>query len=458
MFEIREIASALGAKAHGQAYVCGVSTDSRSIKPGELFVALQGPNFDGHEFISAAFHHGASAALLSRETGSEIPYLLVKDTRSALGQLAQVWRKRCGLPVVAITGSNGKTTVKEMLSAIARAEWGNNHVLSTRGNFNNEIGLPLTLLQVRSFHRMAVLEMGMNHSGEIRYLSGIAMPDVALVNNAQNAHLEGLGTVEAVARAKGEIYEGLGSAGIAVINADDRFFPLWRQLAKPREILTFGISHGDIRARYVLEAVSSRITLLLPDNAALDVRLNVPGEHNVRNAIAATAAALAAGIGIDAIRNGLEGFAGVSGRLQIKSGQNGALLLDDSYNANPDSVRVAIDVLARQPGRKIFILGDMGELGEKTAGLHSYIGDLTRDAGIDALYTVGHYSLQALQSFKGEGKHFDDQVELVEHIRKQIDKNTTLLIKGSRFMKMERVVHALETVENVDGFRGDTCF
>ncbi|MBU6459942.1 MAG: UDP-N-acetylmuramoyl-tripeptide--D-alanyl-D-alanine ligase [Proteobacteria bacterium] len=442
MFEIEALASELGATAFLNARIYGVSIDSRSIKAGELFVALNGEHFDGHDFVPMAFEKGAAAAMISRRVKLDRPCLMVEDTRLALGKLAKLWRGKFNVPIVGVTGSNGKTTVKEMIASIAVAEFGQNAVLATRGNLNNDIGLPLTLLRLRAAHRIAVLEMGMNHPGEIRYLSDRARPNIALINNAQNAHLQGLGTVEAVARAKGEIYEGLDVSGTAVINSEDKFFTLWKSLAGSRQVLTYGISQGEVRANYTLGPDHSNLTLFSPAGQ-FGVRLNVAGEHNVKNALAATAVATAAHIGIEAIRVGLESFSGVSGRLQMKVGKKGVKILDDTYNANPDSVKAGIQVLARYPGQRVLVLGDMGELGEHVLALHSDIGNVAREAGIDALYTLGQFSIEAQKKFGGKGQHFYHQEELVGYLKGQLDKDMVVLVKGSRFMKMERVVQEL---------------
>ncbi|CAG1769876.1 partial UDP-N-acetylmuramoyl-tripeptide--D-alanyl-D-alanine ligase, partial [uncultured bacterium] len=307
-------------------------------------------------------------------------------------------------------------------------------VLATQGNLNNDIGLPMTLLKLRGQHRYAVAEMGMNHAGEIAYLTRLGRPDVALVNNALPAHLEGLGSVEGVARAKGEIFQGLGAGGTAIINADDAYAPLWRELAAPHRIQTFGLEQtADVSADYQLNADGSEVTLKTPQGGA---RLHLPaaGLHNVRNALAATAAALAVGVTLEAVVNGLQQFSGAKGRLQRKSGLQGCTVIDDTYNANPASMRAAIDVLAACPGKRVLVLGDMGELGADAEQLHAEIGQYARAARLDGLLTLGEMS----RAYAGE--RYDTPEQLADALRPQLDNTTTVLVKGSRFMRMERVV------------------
>ncbi|HTN93107.1 MAG TPA: UDP-N-acetylmuramoyl-tripeptide--D-alanyl-D-alanine ligase [Gallionella sp.] len=433
-----------------------VSSDSRKISKGDLFVALRGEHFDGYDFVTIAAQSGAVAAMVNIDSyqGSAsvrkkqaaglspgIPLLIVEDTRLALGKLAGWWRSQFGIPVVAITGSNGKTTVKEMLAGILREAAGSAEaVLATQGNLNNDIGMPLTLLQLNESHRYAVIEMGMNHSGEIDYLTRIAAPDVALVNNASGAHLEGLGTVEAVARAKGEIFSGLQHHGTAVINADDIYASLWRALAGAHPLLEFGLDpQADVRGKWQPRDFGLRLEVTAPQGRfAAD--LQVPGEHNARNALAATAAAIALNISLETIAAGLEKFGGVSGRLQRRSAQHGARLIDDTYNANPASVQAAISVLAQAAGKRILVLGDMGELGRDAPKFHADIGAEARRAGIEKLYALGTLSAKAASEFGGGARHFERIEDLQAALEKELDADTTVLVKGSRFMKMERVV------------------
>jgi len=444
----------------GKIDFTGVSTDSRALARGDLFVALVGPNFDGHDFIVQARDRGAMAALVQQDrlTGDQeygIPLIQVQNTRLALGQLAAYWRKRFTVPLVAVTGSNGKTTVKEMIASILRraAEQAAggvqtdtpDAVLATQGNLNNDIGMPLTLLRLRERHRYAVIEMGMNHPGEISYLTRLAKPSVALITNAGDAHIQGLGSVEAVARAKGEIFEGLGQQGIAVINADDLHNGLWRELAGGRQIIDFGLkSKAKVSAAYKLAFSGAQMTLILPQGIE-EVTLQVPGEHNVRNALAAAAAAVAVGVPSKTIASGLSVFGGVKGRMQKKCGVRGATLIDDCYNANPDSVRAALAVLARAEGKKVLVLGDMGELGDKGREFHEQIGDEARIAGIDELMALGDLSAYAAEKFGSGARHFRKMEDLLADIETLPGPDVTLLIKGSRFMQMERVVKRLES-------------
>lgn len=423
-----------------------VGTDSRVVMPGMLFVALKGDRFDGHDFVADVLESGANGALVSSEFAAEnpgLPLVAVTDTKLALGKLAAAWRQNFHLPLIGITGSNGKTTVKEMCAAILRADFGQNAVLATTGNLNNDIGLPLTLLKMRSSHRAAVIEMGMNHPGEIDYLTHIARPTVALVNNAQRAHLAGLGTLMDVARAKGEIFDGLAENGIAVINADDPHAGLWREINVGRRVISFGFApEADVHASRIEKNFGSELALVTPGGEA-SLLLPVPGEHNARNALAATAACLAAGIPLAAIVRGLTHYAGVKGRLQQKQGLQGSLIIDDSYNANPDSMRAAIDVLASLPGRRIFVMGDMGEVGESAGQLHDEIGGYAKSQGIEHLLGLGEMSAAAVHSFDGGARHFPSVEPLVAALLPMLDRNTSVLVKGSRFMRMERVVESI---------------
>jgi len=425
-----------------------VTTDSRKAAAGDLFVALRGERFDGHDFVAQCLAQGAVAAMVEREVSADAPQVVVADTRLGLGDLAAHWRGKFDIPLAAVTGSNGKTTVKEMLAAILRVAGGADSVLATEGNLNNDIGLPLTLLKLREQHRYAVAEMGMNHVGEIAYLTHIAKPTVALINNAQPAHLAGLGSVEAVARAKGEIFAGLAADGTAVINADDAYAALWRQLAAPHRVLTFGLEQpADVSAEYQLQADGSVLQLKTPQGNA-PVRLAVAGLHNVRNALAAAAAALAMGVPLPTIAAGLEHFSGVKGRLQRKEGLGGCVVIDDSYNANPASMRAAIDVLAAVPGNRILVLGDMGELGDEAGRLHLEIGARAKAAGIDALFTLGDLSRHMAEAFGAGAQHFDTRDSnalqaLVAALQPCLRPQTSVLVKGSRFMRMERVVEAI---------------
>ncbi|MEO5694301.1 MAG: UDP-N-acetylmuramoyl-tripeptide--D-alanyl-D-alanine ligase [Usitatibacter sp.] len=447
MMDLREAAQAVGGRVEGDPVGFeGVSTDSRTIAPGELFVALKGERFDGHEHVGEARLRGAAAALVSRLV-PQTPQVVARDTRVALGRLAAHWRVRHSAPLVALTGSNGKTTVKEMLAAILAVHCGDRtRVLATEGNLNNDIGMPLTLLKLREHHHYAVIEMGMNHEGEIDNLAHIAQPSVALVNNAHRAHVGILGSVEAIAHAKGEIYAGLRGNGVAIVNEDDAHAPYWKSLNAGRRIVTFGLGAGaDVRA----STAGPQMRIVTPQDA-FAVTLHVAGEHNLRNALAACAAAHALGIPVAAMQQGLGEFPGVPGRLQRRRGPAGAWVIDDSYNANPESMRAAIDVLAAQEGRRVFVMGDMGELGSEAPSMHAEVGAAARAAGIDALFTLGEASREADGAFGAGARHFDDHAALIEAARGEAGYGVTFLVKGSRFMRMERVADALASSGGTD--------
>ena len=443
MMRLSEAARALPGRLVGpDVDIAGVTTDSRRVGAGELFVAIAGERFDGHDYVAEALRRGAAAALVSRVIEDAAPFsqLVVDDTRAGLGRLAKHWREKFSIPLVALTGSNGKTTVKEMLAAILAAHAGGHaQVLATQGNLNNDIGMPLTLLALRASHRFAVIEMGMNHEGEIDYLTRIARPTVALVNNAQRAHVGILGSVEAIARAKGEIYAGLGPAGTAIVNEDDAFAAYWRQLNRARRVISFGFApEADVRG-----AVTPEGWRIGTPSGAFVFAPRVRGEHNLRNAMAASAAACALGIPAATMREGLAAFGGVPGRLQRRSGPAGALVIDDSYNANPESMRAALRVLAEERGRKVFVMGDMGELGPMSAALHAEVGSYAREVGVDALLALGEASREAVRAFGRGARHFPDAEALTHAARAEAAAGVAILVKGSRFMQMERVADAL---------------
>ncbi|MFH1817220.1 MAG: UDP-N-acetylmuramoyl-tripeptide--D-alanyl-D-alanine ligase [Pseudomonadota bacterium] len=424
--------------------VLRISTDSRTIRPGDLFIALRGEKFDGGRFAAQALEQGAVGVVLDQAQAPDVTAAIrVDDTRLALGKLAAAWRRRFAVPVVAITGSNGKTTVKEMLATILRADAGSDAaVLHTEGNLNNDIGLPLMLLRLRESHQYAVLEMGMNHAGEIDYLTRLAAPDVAVVNNALSAHIGFLGSIENIARAKGEIFNGLSDAGIAVFNADDPHAWLWREANAHRCVIDFGLKQSAaVRGHYQAGDFGSTLTLTLP-NATLDVALQVPGEHNAMNALAAAAVAFALDISHLSIVAGLSGFGGVKGRLQKKPALHGSTFIDDTYNANPDSVKAALAVLAQQAGKKVLVLGDMGELGSDAAAMHAQIGQAAREAGVDRLLALGELTKETVGAFGASAMHFERIQELLAELENALTPDTTVLVKGSRFMQMERVVNS----------------
>jgi UDP-N-acetylmuramoyl-tripeptide--D-alanyl-D-alanine ligase len=460
MMRLSEAANILnGRLSGGDPTFLRVSTDTRALRAGDLFVALRGERFDGHTFLAQAHAAGAVAAMIDAPVAqAPLPTLTVDDTRLALGRLAAQWRSRFSLPLVALTGSSGKTTVKEMLAAILRetaaAEGGARDVLATRGNLNNDIGVPIMLLELEPTHRYAVIEMGMNHAGEIRYLTQISVPDVALITNAGRAHIEFLGSEEAIAEAKGEIFEGLTRDGIAVINADDRYAPTWRTLAGTRRQIEFGLNQpAAVTATYRERTLETEITLRTPQGTEATV-VRARGAHNVRNALAAAAAAVALDVPIETIAAGLAQYGGVKGRLQMKEGRGGSVLIDDTYNANPESVRAAIDVLAQSPGRKLLIFGDMGELGREAPRLHAELGTYAKNAGIDELVTLGEHSARTAEAFGEGARHYERIEELLSETVPLLAADVTALVKGSRFMKMERVVAALESSGGSTGGEG----
>jgi UDP-N-acetylmuramoyl-tripeptide--D-alanyl-D-alanine ligase len=455
MMKLHEAAASIGVFPQGgDAEFLAVGTDSRAVTPGMLFVALKGDRFDGHEFVRDVLAAGAVGAMVEHrwaKANPDLPLIPVVDTRAALGQLAAHWRACFRIPLLGITGSNGKTTVKEMCASILGAHFGDaGSVLATAGNLNNDIGLPLTLLKLRSTHRAAAIEMGMNHPGEIDYLTRLAAPTVALVNNAQRAHLAGLGTVQDVALAKGEIFAGLAADGVAVFNADDAQVDVWRELSRERKQLSFGLDQAaDVRGSFSGHGLGGDLQLATPWGN-IEVRLQVPGRHNARNAAAAAAASLAAGVLPAEVKQGLETFSGVKGRLQRRSGRKGALVIDDSYNANPDSMRAAIDVLASVPGKRIFVMGDMGEAGAAAAQFHDEIGGYAKSHGIDRLLCLGELSEAAAANFGDGGRHFSRLDDLVKVLLSELEPQATVLVKGSRFMRMERVVEAITDEGNTN--------
>jgi len=456
MMRLSEAARAIAAELRGEDRAFdSVSTDTRALSPSALFVALKGDRYDGHDFLELAAEKQAAGALVhdKAQLPTSLPGLVVDDTRAALGRLAAYWRGKFETPLVALTGSNGKTTVKEMLASILRAASSEDAVHATRGNLNNDIGVPLTLLELAPGHRFAVIEMGMSHAGEIRYLARLASPEVALVNNAGPAHIEFFASVEAIARAKGEIFEGLKPGGTAVINADDRHAGLWRELAGGRRVVEFGLSQpAAVTATYRLNWLESEIVVKTPLGQAAAV-LKAPGVHNVRNAVAAAAAAVALQVPAPAIAQGLARFAGIKGRLQKKAGLNGATLIDDTYNANPESVRAAIAVLAQAPGDKLLVLGDMGELGPGAPELHAEVGRYAREQGIGRMLALGEASAHAARAFGSGARHFERIEDLLAEAGNALAPGVTALVKGSRFMRMERIVAAFGSDSDERGVR-----
>lgn len=446
-FQLSEAADLMQGRLLGDdARFDAVGTDTRTLGAGDLFVAIRGPHFDGHDFLSVAARQGATGALVERDVDSLLPLIRVEDSLRGLGELAAAWRDRAQAFVIGITGSNGKTTLKEMCAAILEQ---GHRVLATRGNLNNDIGMPLTLTRLQD-EQFAVIEMGANHAGEIRYLSNIARPDVAVLNNAGRAHLEGFGSLEGVARAKAEIIEGLKEDGVFVFNADDRFAALWRQLAAGREQLGFGVQRpADVSSpqdSYRIDWDAQGFIASFEVNAGaqhFEVSMPLAGEHNRMNALAAIASCQVAGIDTLQMRAGLASLKPVAGRLAPLAGCGGARLIDDSYNANPDSVIAALKVLRVAPGRRTLVLGDLGELGPEQQALHAELGRRASEAGIDRLLSCGSLSHAASESFEGESQHFESQEALIEQIGGQLSADDSVLIKGSRASAMDRVVTAL---------------
>ena len=433
----------LTADAHFE----GVSTDSRAVSAGSLFVALRGERFDAHDFLDAVAAKGAAAVVVDHvPAGLTIPALVVPDTRVALGQIARHWRRQFALPLIGVSGSNGKTTVKEMIAAILTAAFGAGHFLATRGNLNNDIGVPLTLLRLDADCRAAVVELGMNHPGEIALLAAIAQPTVGLVNNAQREHQEFMASVQAVAQENGAVISGLPADGIAVFPADDPHTPLWRGYATgvgQRTVLTFGLAaDADVSCSYLATDFGSDL-MVTTARQQFAVRLAAAGVHNVRNALAAIACTLALGIEPDLIARGLEAFLPVSGRLQRKTTTTGMLVIDDTYNANPDSVRAAIDVLSGASAPRVLVLGDMGEVGNEGRAFHEEIGAYARSRGIEQVLTLGELAQHTGSAFGARAKHYDDIDSLNQALAALVTPAATVLVKGSRFMKMERVVQHL---------------
>jgi UDP-N-acetylmuramoyl-tripeptide--D-alanyl-D-alanine ligase len=426
----------------------GMSIDTRTLQPGNLFVAICGDRYDGHDFIEEAYRKGAKAAIVSRQVHIALPLLCVEDTTIALGKLGSAWRHQFPLQIVAVTGSNGKTTLKNMLASIMMAASPHPHqVLATQGTLNNQWGVPLTLAQLNHEHRYAAIEMGMNHFGEIAYLTKLTQPDIAIILNAAAAHLEGVGSIEGVARAKAEIFSGLSANGIAILNRDDVFFPLWHELIQQHHFMTFGF-HPDAQVRATLHTsgFTQAITIHTPAGK-IDVTLSLLGKHNVQNALAATAAALALKIDLNVIKIGLENTRPEYGRLQHHTLNNGVTIIDDTYNANPFSLQAAANLLTTFDGVKVLVLGDMKELGNEATSLHHAAGEMARQAGINHLFTYGELSENAALGFGEGANHFNEQEKLIHALKSFLchatTHATTILVKGSRSMQMEKIVRSL---------------
>jgi UDP-N-acetylmuramoyl-tripeptide--D-alanyl-D-alanine ligase len=422
----------------------GVSTDTRTLSSGELFVALRGPNFDGNAFAAAAQAAGAAAAVVDEQQAVSMPQIVVADALAALQRAARHWREQFSMPLIGVAGSNGKTTAKEMAAQILEQA---GPCLATRGNLNNHIGVPLTLLRLEAVHAYAVVEMGANRAGEVAALVAMARPTIGMITNAGAEHLEGFGSLEGVARAEGEMVAGLATDAVAVINADDAFAGLWRGLTRAR-VVTFGVRQpADFTASALqiergAEGFVTRFTLACPLGKT-NIELHLAGEHNVANALAAAASAAAAGASLEHIAAGLASMRAVRGRLQLKTARNGAWVIDDSYNANPSSVRAGIEVLAQLEGRRWLVLGDMGELGEFAPAAHVEAGVQARSLGVERLYTFGPLAALAAASFGEGARSFPDVDALARALDEEADREVRILIKGSRSNRLERVVEAL---------------
>lgn len=454
--KMNELANWLDVKincAANDQKITGVSTDSRTLEKGDLFVAIAGEHFDGHQFIKDAAAKGAVAALvskkldktleaISKDSAISLPLIYVEDPLHALGEMARCYRQQFNIPLAAITGSCGKTSVKEMLASVLTTA---GPALATRGNLNTEIGVPLTLLRLNSNHQTAVIEMGARKQGDIRYLMNIAMPTVTLITNAGVAHLEVFGSERGIAEAKGEIYAHLHPNGTAIINVDEPHAPYWKGLLKGQRLLTFGFdAKADISCTELEQTAMGSVFKLRTPKGEGKIHLSSPGKHSISNALAVVAVSLAMEIPIEKIKQGLEVFQPVSGRLQTKLGKNGIRVIDDSYNANPASVKAALAVLSAYSNNTVFVMGDMLELGNETAKLHQMMGEEAKRLGIKAMLGTGPLTTHAIQAFGSQARHFSDKKSLIQALDEIVNTgDATILVKGSRGMKMEEVVQAL---------------
>lgn len=446
MMSLQQAAKAVdGQCVNGCAEFSSVAIDTRTLDEGALYIAICGENFDGHQFVAEAKLRGAMCVMVQTRQEIDLPQLIVEDCRVALGRLARAWRIQLALPVVGITGSNGKTSVKEITASILSQA---GTVFATRGNLNNDFGVPLTLLSLRKEHDFAAVEMGANHQGEIAYLTQMSQPNVVLVNNAGCAHLEGFGSLQGVAQAKGEIYTGLTENGIAIINRDDEYADYWVTLCQGKEIVDFSLEgSANVTAQWQGDARGSQLSITTI-HGDIECHLALPGKHNVQNALAATSIAIALNVPLPQIKAGLQAMSSVQGRLQRKPALNGGHLIDDTYNANPSSFSVAIALLASCNGKRILVMGDMAELGDDARQLHQQIGEQAKIAGLDKLYALGDLSKAAVDGFANDAHYFIEQQKMIDALKNELEEGTTLLIKGSRSMQMERVVNALTCGES----------
>ncbi len=424
-----------------------LSIDTRTLNPGDIYLAIKGLHYDGHDFLAQAEQAGAGAVIVDRKYEIGLPQIEVEDTRIALAELARFWKKNADVKTIAVTGSNGKTTVKEMIAAILAVD---DKVWNTQGNLNNDIGVPLTLLKLKSEHQYAVIEMGANHPGEIEYSCQYAEPDVAMITNVGAAHIEGFGSLEGVAKAKSEIYQSLATDGIAIVNIDDGFYPMWEQIIQSRtnNVIRFGLNESaDVRADNIAVNTDNNCFItqfdLITEQGQVVVQMQLAGQHNVLNALAATASALAVGKSLKQIKQGLESIKPVTGRLQPLVGVKGNLVIDDTYNANPNSVKAALDVLMQCKGEPWVVLGALGEMGSDTLNIHKDLGELMKSMNVVRLLTIGSDAKSTSNVFGKGATFFNSQTELIDSLKSWMTGNETLLVKGSRSQKMENVVAAL---------------
>lgn len=446
---LSEVAKIVSGKLVGRDLpVTAVSIDTRTLIPGQLYLAIKGRNFDGNSFVDVAERAGAVAAIVHEGVSATVPHVIVSDTRLALAELAGAWRKRFPTTVVGITGSNGKTTVKEMIASILSV---NGNTLYTQGNLNNDIGVPLTLLRLNEHYRYAVIEMGANHPGEIAYSCHYVDPDAAVITNVGPAHIEGFGSVDGVAKAKGEIVEGLRTDAVAVLNRDDRYFDYWCSIAGDRKIQAFGMdARATVRATAIetgiVDGAFSTLFELITEQSVLTIKMKLAGHHNVMNALAAAAVCLAVGVDTQAIKQGLEAVMPVTGRLQPLIGRLGNVVIDDTYNANSASLKAALDVLNQCPGKHWLVLGAFGELGSESAEIHKQIGEQIRLSGVKRLLAVGADARYTAEAFGMGADFYSSQDDLIKTLDKELTGSETILVKGSRSQRMEKVVATL--VEN----------
>lgn len=449
--QLGEIATAVQGTLLGDDLAINAATiDTRTLKAGDLYIAIKGQHFDGHDFIAQAEQAGASAIMISHSVCSALPQILVKDTRLALAELAGYWRKRLPVKIAGVTGSNGKTSVKEMIAAIFATQ---GNTLFTQGNLNNDIGVPLTLLRLNESHQYAVIEMGANHPGEIAYTSRYAQADVSIINNIGPAHIEGFGDITGVANAKAEIIESLGSNGIAVLNRDDHFYALLLKKTGQRRHVSFGFAEeADVRAENIKIKLDqngfSTGFDLITQSASQSINLHLAGEHNVKNALAAAAVAMQFGIDLTAIKQGLEQLQPVTGRMQALLGRKGNIIVDDTYNANPASLQAALNAVKQNQQPVWLVLGAFGELGSDSASIHADMGNMIKASAVQRLFATGDLAKNSVKTFGEGGQFFDTQAQLIETLIQAMTGKEIILVKGSRSQKMEHVVAAL-----VDNFR-----